>query len=69
MQHTGAGQRNLDRSSRPLPFMRFERTDPDLLVGQGDLESAQGNRPIAITWKLQTPLPEEVFQAARRLAG
>ena len=68
-QHTGAGQRYLERSSRPLLFMRFERTDPYLFIGQGDLESARGNRPIAITWKLRTPLPEDVFQAARRVAG
>jgi superfamily II DNA or RNA helicase/HKD family nuclease len=68
-QHTGAGKRYLDRSSRPLLFMRFERTDQYLFIGQGDLESAQGNRPIAITWKLRTPLPEDVFQAARRAAG
>jgi superfamily II DNA or RNA helicase/HKD family nuclease len=68
-QHTGAGQRYVERSSRPLLFMRFERTDPYLFIGQGDLESAQGDRPIAITWKLRTPLPEDVFQAARRVAG
>ena len=68
-QHTGAGQRYLERSSRPLLFMRFERTDPYLFLGQVHLESAQGNRPIAITWKLRTPLPEDVFQAARRIAG
>jgi superfamily II DNA or RNA helicase/HKD family nuclease len=68
-QHTGAGQRYVERSSRPLLFMRFERTDPYLFIGQGDLESAHGDRPIAITWKLLTHLPEDVFQAARRVAG
>jgi superfamily II DNA or RNA helicase/HKD family nuclease len=68
-QHTGAGKRYVDRSSRILLFMRFERTDPYLFIGQGDLESADGNRPIAITWTLRTPLPEEVFQGARRAAG
>jgi hypothetical protein len=40
-QHTGAGKRYLDRSSRPLLFVRFERTDPYLFIGQGDLESAR----------------------------
>jgi hypothetical protein len=68
-QHTGAGKRYVGRSSRILLFMRFERTDPYLFIGQGDLESATGNRPVAITWKLRTPLPEGVFQAARRVAG
>jgi superfamily II DNA or RNA helicase/HKD family nuclease len=68
-QHTGAGKRYVDRSSRILLFMRFERTDPYLFIGQGDLVSAEGNRPVAITWALRTPLPEDVFQAARRAAG
>jgi superfamily II DNA or RNA helicase/HKD family nuclease len=68
-QHTGAGKRYVDRSSRILLFMRFERTDPYLFIGRGDLVSAEGNRPIAITWALRTPLPEDVFQAARRAAG
>jgi superfamily II DNA or RNA helicase/HKD family nuclease len=68
-QHTGAGKRYIERSSRPLLFMRFERTDPYLFIGQGELETAKGNRPIAITWKLRTPLPEDVFQASRRVAG
>jgi superfamily II DNA or RNA helicase/HKD family nuclease len=68
-QQTGAGKRYVGRSSRILLFMRFERTDPYLFIGQADLESAAGNRPIAITWKLRTPLPEDVFQAARRAAG
>jgi superfamily II DNA or RNA helicase/HKD family nuclease len=68
-QHTGAGKRYLDRSSRVLLFMRFERTDPYLFLGRGDLRSAEGDRPIAITWQLRTPLPEDVFQAARRAAG
>jgi hypothetical protein len=66
-QHTGAVQRYVERSSRPLLFMRFERTDLHLFISQGDLESAQGDRPIA--WKLWAPLPEGVFQAARRVAG
>jgi superfamily II DNA or RNA helicase/HKD family nuclease len=68
-QHVGAGKRYLERGSRALLFLRFERTEPYLFVGQGDLESARGNRPIAITWALRTPLPEDVFQAARRIAG
>jgi hypothetical protein len=38
-------------------------------VGERELVPAEGNRPIAITWALRTPLPEEVFQAARRVAG
>jgi superfamily II DNA or RNA helicase/HKD family nuclease len=68
-QHVGAGRRYVERRSRVLLFVRFERADPYLFVGRGDLLSADGNRPIAITWALRTPLPEDVFQAARRVAG
>jgi superfamily II DNA or RNA helicase/HKD family nuclease len=68
-RHTGAGKRYVERSSRILLFVRFERTDPYLFLGQADLVSAEDDRPIAITWQLRTPLPEDVFQAARRAAG
>jgi superfamily II DNA or RNA helicase len=68
-RHTGAGKRYVDRRSRVLLLMRFERTDPYLFLGQVDLVSAESDRPIAITWALRTPLPEDVFQAARRAAG
>ncbi|TVR28393.1 MAG: DUF3427 domain-containing protein [Nitriliruptor sp.] len=68
-QRSKTGRRYLGRASRPMLFVRFERDDPYLFIGQGDLESAHGDRPIAITWKLRTPLPEDVFQAARRVAG
>jgi hypothetical protein len=68
-QHVGAGKRYVERGSRVLLFVRSERTEPYLFVGPVELVSAEGNRPIAITWALRTPLPEEVFQAARRVAG
>jgi hypothetical protein len=68
-QHVGAGRRYVERSSRVLLFVRSERTEPYLFVGRADLVSAEGDRPIAITWALRTPLPEDVFQAARRVAG
>jgi superfamily II DNA or RNA helicase/HKD family nuclease len=68
-RHTGAGRRYVEGSSRPLLFVRFERGEPYLFLGQAELESASGDRPIAITWRLRTPLPEDVFQAARRAAG
>jgi hypothetical protein len=68
-QHVGAGKRYVERASRVLLFVRFERAEPYLFIGRGDLVSATGNRPIAITWALRTPLPEDVFQAARRVAG
>ncbi|MCC5948221.1 MAG: DUF3427 domain-containing protein [Nitriliruptoraceae bacterium] len=68
-RHTGAGKRYLERSSRVLLFMRIEPKGPFLFLGAAELVSAENDRPIAITWKLRTPLPEDVFQAARRVAG
>jgi superfamily II DNA or RNA helicase/HKD family nuclease len=68
-QHSGAGPRYLSGSSRVLLFVRHERTDPYLFLGRCDLEKAEGNRPIAITWRLRTPVPEDWFQTARRIAG
>jgi hypothetical protein len=68
-QRSGAGPRYLSGSSRVLLFVRHERTDPYLFLGRCDLERAEGDRPIAITWRLRTPVPEDWFQTARRIAG
>jgi superfamily II DNA or RNA helicase len=68
-RHSGAGPRYLDGTSRVLLFVRHDRTDPYLFLGRCDLETATGDRPIAITWRLHTPVPEDWFQTARRVAG
>lgn len=68
-RHSGAGPRYLGGSSRVLLFVRHERSDPYLFLGRCDLEAAEGDRPIAITWRLRTPVPEDWFQTARRVAG
>lgn len=68
-RHTGAGLRYMERSSRVLLFARSERRDSYLFLGRLDLESAEGDRPISCTWRLRTPMPEDVFQMARAAAG
>ncbi len=68
-RHIGAGLRYVERSSRVLLFVRVEREDPYLSLGQVDLEDARDDRPIAITWRLRTPMPERWFQVARSAAG
>jgi hypothetical protein len=68
-QHVGAGLRYIGRSSRILLFTRHERRDPYLFLGRADLESAEGDRPVAITWRLRTPMPEGEFQSARAAAS
>jgi superfamily II DNA or RNA helicase/HKD family nuclease len=66
---TGAGLRYVEERSRILLFVRIERTDPYLFLGRADLVQAQGDRPIAITWRLRTPVPERWYQRARSAAS
>ncbi len=37
-------------------------TAPYLLLGPADYVSHVGERPIAITWKLQHPIPADIFE-------
>jgi superfamily II DNA or RNA helicase/HKD family nuclease len=68
-RHTGAGLRYVERSSRVLLFVRIERADPYLFLGEVDLVSAEGDRPVGIVWQLRTPAPERWFQQARSAAS
>jgi hypothetical protein len=43
-------------------------TSPDLFLGPATYVEHRGDRPVAITWKLQLPLPPEFFQEARAVA-
>jgi hypothetical protein len=68
-RHTGAGLRYGDGRSRVLLFVRIERSDPYLFLDRVDLESAESDLPIAITWRLRTPVPERWYQQARSAAS
>lgn len=66
-----AGQRYLNQrtdGARVLLAVREEKVDPwgatmpYVLLGPADFVSHQGERPIAITWRLQRPIPAEVFE-------
>jgi hypothetical protein len=37
-------------------------TAPYLLLGPADYASHEGERPIAITWRLQNPIPADIFE-------
>ena len=37
-------------------------TAPYLLLGPADYVSHEGERPIAITWRLQNPIPADIFE-------
>jgi hypothetical protein len=71
------GQRYLrhrDRGSSILLFVRDGKTnemgtEPYMFLGSADYVSHTGDRPIAITWKLERPMPFDLFTAARVAAG
>ncbi|WP_344706055.1 DUF3427 domain-containing protein, partial [Marihabitans asiaticum] len=67
------GQRYLTGSSTVLLFARQEQKDqfgtaPYLFLGPATYVSHSGERPIAITWRLPTPMPVDFFQHASAAA-
>lgn len=63
------GQRYLSGSSDVLLFVREQKenefgTAPYLLLGTAKLVQHVGERPIAITWRLDRPMPSDFFQRA-----
>ncbi|BCQ10589.1 UvrABC system protein B [Mycobacterium heckeshornense] len=67
------GQRYIhhrERGSHILLFVREAKTNtlgtaPYVLLGPANYVSHEGDRPMAITWRLQRPMPTEVFMASR----
>lgn len=71
---SATGQRYLTGGSTVLLFVREEQKDefgtsPYLYLGPATYVSHEGERPIAITWKLEVPMPADVFAAATLAAG
>ena len=67
------GRRYLDGSSTVLLFVRQEPKDdfgtsPYLFLGPATYVSHTGDRPIAITWKLQTPDADGLLQPRSAVA-
>lgn len=67
------GQRYLDGSSTVLLFVRHEQKDefgtsPYLFLGPAHYVSHQGDRPIAITWRLEAAMPTDFFNIASAVA-
>ncbi len=66
------GQRYIhhrERGSHILLFVRAAKTNalgtsPYVFLGPADYVSHEGERPLAITWRLHRPMPTEVFQAS-----
>lgn len=62
---TPAGQRYLDSPGNGWKFQLFVRVrkaEPYRACGPVALESAEGNRPMSITWRLGFPLPAAIFR-------
>ena len=66
------GQRYIhhrERGSHILLFVRQAKTNalatsPYVFLGPADYVSHEGDRPMAITWRLHRPMPTEVYQAS-----
>ena len=68
------GQRYVTGSSTVLLFVREDQHDdfgtrPYVFLGPAHYESYEGERPIAITWRLDHPMPADFFAAASVAAG
>jgi superfamily II DNA or RNA helicase/HKD family nuclease len=69
---TNAGRRYLESGRNGWQFQLFVRThpsDPYRACGPVQLESAEGDRPMTIVWRLRTPLPIELFREFSALRG
>lgn len=69
---TPAGRRYLDGGSRGWQFQLFVRprkSDPYRACGPVMLESAEGDRPMSIVWRLDVPLPARLFREFSVLRG
>lgn len=77
-QASPTGQRYLTQRSSGGNILLFTRAEaknelgkgaPYLLLGEADHISHEGEKPIAITWKLRRPMPADVFSMAKVAAG
>lgn len=69
---TPGGRRYLDSADNGWQFQLFVRPrkgEAYRACGPVTLESAQGDRPMSIVWKLQTPLPARLFREFSVLRG
>jgi hypothetical protein len=62
------------RGTRVLLFVRERKTfelgtQPFTFLGPATYVEHRGERPVAFTWRLPAPMPEEVFEVARSVAA
>jgi superfamily II DNA or RNA helicase/HKD family nuclease len=66
------GQRYINHREKGAHILLFVResktnalgTSPYVFLGPADYVSHEGDRPMAITWRLHRPMPTEVYQAS-----
>jgi len=58
---TGRRYRGLGQASTQMFFVRLRPKDSFWFLGPGRYVSHVGERPMAITWRLDTPLPGDLF--------
>lgn len=74
-EESQTGQRYINHRSMGAKMLLFARqnkrssvgTEPYLFLGLADYVQHHGSRPMAITWKLQVPIPPEFFELARAI--
>lgn len=44
-------------------------TAPYQFLGRLEYVSSSGSRPVAFTWRLETPMPEDTFEVARAIGA
>ena len=69
---TPSGRRYVQSSTNGWQFQLFVRPrkgDAYRACGRVTLESAEGDRPMSIVWKLETPLPARLFREFSVLRG
>jgi hypothetical protein len=69
---TPSGRRYLESSTNGWQFQLFVRArkgEAYRACGRVTLESAEGDRPMSIVWKLETPLPVRLFREFSVLRG
>ena len=69
---TSSGRRYLESESNGWQFQLFVRPrkgDPYRACGRVTLESAEGDRPMSIVWRLEVALPARLFRLFSVLRG
>lgn len=68
-------QEHAQREQSIVLFVRERKTlvygvgAPYVCLGPANYVSSSGDRPVSFTWRLATPMPEELFESARSVAA